>query len=217
MSIRQHASEVFFGPGTKAGTEGTYTAIPRQRFNFSLEIETPNKNLYFPRIQDLTLPGYSFDTQIVNQYNRKRVVQTKLNYGQLTVNFYDTNDGKFHNLLKKYIANYYNMSNGITSSDSSSLVASGDADSVLGEVFDTNMGFTPGFGDRYFFPVIKVRQYGHANNVRTTKLTNCMLISVTGDTLSYSDSGSVLWNAVLQPEKIEVNDRPDVDASFSSP
>tara|TARA_B100000902_G_scaffold127942_1_gene127331 strand:+ start:3085 stop:3735 length:651 start_codon:yes stop_codon:yes gene_type:complete len=215
MSIRQHASEVFFGPGSKAGTEGTYTAIPRQRFNFSLEIETPNKNLYFPRIQDLTLPGYSFDTQIVNQYNRKRVVQTKLNYGQLTVNFYDTNDGKFHNLLKKYIANYYNTANGISPISTGGDVTSGDADTVLGEDFETNMGFTPGFGNRYFFPVIKVRQYGHANNVRTTKLTNCLIISATGDTLSYSDSSSVLWNATFQPEKITVTDIPDVDASAS--
>ena len=212
MSIRQHASEVFFGPGTAAGTEGTYTAIPRQRFNFSLELETQDKNIYFPRIQDLTLPGYSFDTQIMNQYNRKRVIQTKLNYGQLVVNFYDTNDGKFHSLLKKYIANYYNTANGIDTF----IDGSGNADTVLGDFFDTNMGFTPGItSNRYFFPEIKVRQYGPANNVRTTKLKNCLLINVNGDTLSYSDSGAVLWNATFQPESISVTDIPDRDPSVS--
>lgn len=211
MSIRQHASEVFFGPGNNAGTGGTYTAIPRQRFNFSLEIETQNTNLEFLRIQDLTLPGYSFDTQIMNQYNRKRVVQTKLNYGQLVVNFYDTNDGKFHNLLKDYIANYYNTGNGIEPF----IDGSGNADTVLGDFFDTNMGFTPAFGNRYFFPEIKVKQYGEAGNVRTTKLKNCLLINVNGDTLSYSDSGAVLWNATFQPESISVVDIPDRDPNVS--
>ncbi len=211
MSIRQHASEAFFGPSKNAGSGGVYTAIPRQRFNFSLEIDTQNKNLEFLRVQDVTLPGYSFDTQIMNQYNRKRVVQTKLNYGQLTVNFYDTNDGTFHNLIKQYVANYYNTGNGITFFND---VTSGDADTVLGEDFETTMGFTP-TGNRYFFPQIKVKQYGEAGNVRTTKLTNCMLISITGDTLSYSDSGAVIWNAVFQPEKITVTDVPDKDAQTS--
>jgi hypothetical protein len=211
MSIRQHASEVFFGPGKKAGTEGTYTAIPRQRFNFSLELETQGKNLYFPRVQDLTLPGYTFDTQILNQYNRKRVVQTKLNYGQLVVNFYDTNDSKFHNLYRQYVANYYNTGDGIDPDQD----GSADADTVLGETFETEMGFTPGFGSRYFFPTIKVRQYGPAGFVRTTKLINSLLISVTGDTLSYSDSGAVLWNATFQPEKITVTDIPDKDPNLN--
>jgi hypothetical protein len=86
MSIRNHATEAF-GTGT---TEGLLTGIPRQKFNFTLSITLSDSGspIEFTRIQDLTLPGYSFDTQIVNQYNQKRVVQTKLNYNYDWNNFF---------------------------------------------------------------------------------------------------------------------------------
>lgn len=207
MSIRNFASEVF---GTNA-TEGLLTATPRQRFNFTLEMVIDNQTITFERVQDVTLPGYSFDTQIVNQYNKKRVVQTKLNYGQLTVNFYDTFDSKFHNVLRKYIANYYNTGNGIDPF----LDPTEQTEGVLGDLFDTNMGFTPGFGKRYFLPSIKIIQKGVNGHRRATTLKNCLMLNANGDTLSYSDSNPVLWNVTFQPESISVTDIPDRDPSVS--
>ena len=210
MSIRNFASEAF---GTKAA-EGLLTAIPRQRFNFKVEITVAGtaSPIVFERIQDVQIPGYQFDTQIVNQYNKKRVVQTKLNYGPTTINFYDTFDNKFHNILRKYMKNYYNTDTGIdtptTAEDSSSVLVDEGA-------FKTNMGFNP-TGSRYFIDAIKITQLGMATETRVTTLKNCMITSVSGDTLSYSDSTSVIWNVTFQPESVSVTETNNTGADTST-
>lgn len=202
MSIRNYATEAY-------GTDsvGFLDALPRQRFNFRLRMSLADGGapIEFLRIQDLTVPGYNFDTQIVNQYNKKRVVQTKLNYGTLTVNFYDTFDNQFHNVLSRYIKNYYNSDLGIDR-----YVDAGIAESTTVDTAFTIQGLSIA-NNRYFVPEIEIEQNGIAGNTqyRKTILKNCMLVSVAGDTLSYSDSGAVLWNTQWQPESIQVESVPD--------
>lgn len=206
MSIRNYATEAY---GTDA--VGFLDALPRQRFNFTLSITVADGGapIVFTRIQDLTIPGYTMDTQIVNQYNKKRVVQTKLNYGALTVNFYDTFDNQFHNVLERYMANYYNSGEGIGRFNQP-----GITDTPIADIQQIVMGLSIN-GDRYFVPEIAITQTGIAGDsqYRKTVLKNCMLTSVTGDTLSYSDSGMVLWNTTWQPESIHVESVPNRTAT----
>jgi hypothetical protein len=208
MSIRNHATEAF-GTGT---TEGLLTGIPRQKFNFTLSITLADGGspIVFTRIQDLTLPGYSFDTQIVNQYNQKRVIQTKLNYGTLGVTFYDTFDNSFHNILKRYTANYYNSGYGI-----GYFTDSGQkTDSPIEPSHVTTKGLRTD-GDRYFVKEMVITQTGMAgtSQLRSTRLKNCMLTQVNGDTLNYSESAPVVWTTTWQPEHIHVVDIPQTLAT----
>ena len=103
MSIITNWATNAFGTGSGVGSK--VSAIPRQRFNFRLRLTLADGGapIVFERVSDVTLPNYDFDTQILNQYNKKRVVQTKLNYGTCQVNFYDTHDNAFANIFKRYI------------------------------------------------------------------------------------------------------------------
>ena len=208
MSIRNHATEAF-GTGT---TEGLLTGIPRQKFNFTLSITLADGGspIVFTRIQDLTLPGYSFDTQIVNQYNQKRVIQTKLNYGTLGVTFYDTFDNSFHNILKRYTANYYNSGNGINLFTD----FGENTDSPINPLHSTTKGLRTD-GERYFVKEMVITQTGMAgtSQLRSTRLKNCMLTQVNGDTLNYSESAPVVWTTTWQPEYIHVVDIPQTLAT----
>lgn len=200
MSIRNFASNTF---GTNA--EGVLTAVPRQRFHFKISISLADGGapIVFERVQDVSVPGYQFDTQIVNQYNKKRVIQTKLNYNPVNINFYDTFDNAFVNILKRYTKNYYNSDQGLSlfndpASTPSPLDFSGG----------TNMGYNLG-GERYFIPKIEIEQMGIKDEQRLTTLKNCFIQSVNGDTLAYSDSGPVLWQVQFQPESVHVENLPE--------
>lgn len=57
------------------------------------------------------LPKFTISTETLNQYNRKTVVQTKLSYSPITIEFHDDNSGVTHNLWLNYFKYYYADSN----------------------------------------------------------------------------------------------------------
>lgn len=52
-------------------------------------------------------PKVTFEQQTLNQYNKKRIVQTKSEYEPLVMRFHDTIDNKVHNLFVEYYRYYY--------------------------------------------------------------------------------------------------------------
>ena len=96
MAITNFAQEVF-------RSEGDQLLVPRQKFNFTLVLDRFDQaSIRFHRVSNVTAASYSFDTMVMNQYNKKRVVQTKLNYDPISVSFYDTFDNEWHNLCLLY-------------------------------------------------------------------------------------------------------------------
>ena len=83
--------------------------LPRNKFNFSIILESnindKISNTIFYRVLNATLPGFSFDTDILNQYNKKRVIQKRINYDPVTISFLDTHDNLFHDILKRLYKN----------------------------------------------------------------------------------------------------------------
>ena len=59
----------------------------------------------------IDLPRYAIDTEILNQYNRKRVVQKKINYQPVTLTFHDDNGNAIRNMWYNYYAYYYKDAN----------------------------------------------------------------------------------------------------------
>jgi hypothetical protein len=53
------------------------------------------------------LPKFTIATETLNQYNRKTVVQTKLNYSPVTIELHDDNTNITHNLWLNYYKHYY--------------------------------------------------------------------------------------------------------------
>jgi hypothetical protein len=191
MAITNLAQEAFRSAGDQL-------LVPRQKFNFTLVIDRFDRDsTTFTRVSNASAASYSVDTQIMNQYNKKRVIQTRLNYEPITVAFYDTFDNEWHNLMREYLAHYFNGSRGIehrTNLEGSSTVT---------PFFATDHGFTPN-ADRYFFPSIKIIQNGYRNAYRETKLINPIITNMQGDALDYSDSQPVMYTVTFQPESIQV-------------
>jgi len=179
--------------------------MPRQKFNFIMVADIVSApSMTWGRVRSATSPGVNFDTQIMNQYNKKRIIQTKMNYDPVTVEFYDTFDSQFTYLMRNYVKHYYNMDSGLNNRITT------EGRSVVNVNFETDLGYTPVVeSDRYFFPKIRIIQNGFQNQFRETALINPMLISVSGDTLDYSSSDPVMYTATFQPESIQYFNRSD--------
>ena len=81
------------------------TLIPRNKFNFTVEITylgaTPDSRttLKLDRISEIQMPGHSVKTQTLNQFNKKRTIQTGIDYTPISLSAYDTRDGEIEKFL----------------------------------------------------------------------------------------------------------------------
>jgi hypothetical protein len=62
-------------------------------------------------VKSVSLPKYSFDTHVLNQYNRKRIVQTKLKYNPINISFHDDNGNMINDMWYNYYTYYYKDAN----------------------------------------------------------------------------------------------------------
>jgi len=109
------------GQTLQNGPSGTYQYLPRNKFLFHVYF---NVNLNIPALANLfsggklprvglmvktaQLPSYDIDVATMNQYNRKRLVQTKINYNPATIVFNDDNSDLIRNMWYQYYQYYYN-------------------------------------------------------------------------------------------------------------
>lgn len=193
MAITNFAQEVY-----RSDADGLL--VPRQKFNFTMIISSVDVgSTWFHQVSSMTAPGYDFDGQIMNQYNKKRFVQTRMNYTPITVTFLDTFNNEFHDMMRRYISFYYNQGNGIEARPVIEGVSTVNPD------FITSEGFTP-TSERYYFPEIKIIQNGYRGRYRQTKLINPHIMSISGDTLDYGDSNPVQYVVTFQPESVQTED-----------
>ena len=112
-----HASKTF--------RPNAYQYAPKFKFLFHVYFET-NPTAYavgLPQgvnfglaVKSAKLPNYTFDTHTMNQYNRKRIVQTKIKYDPIDITFHDDNGGSttdptaggaIRNMWYNYYTYYY--------------------------------------------------------------------------------------------------------------
>lgn len=116
-----HASKTF--------RPNAYQYAPKFKFLFHVYFEI-NPSAYavgLPQgvnfglaVKSVKLPSYNFDTHVMNQYNRKRIVQTKIKYDPIDINFHDDNGtatgtstagGAIRNMWYNYYTYYYKDAN----------------------------------------------------------------------------------------------------------
>lgn len=187
---------------------GSMALAPRFKFNFKLFLKVrfneSSTSIEIPRVKNVNLPDITFDTQIANQYNIKRAIQKKINYGTCNISFYDTYDSQIMNIMENYVGNYYNNRLGFRNTND---VAARNK-SVISDNFQTNMGYSlTDLERRYYFEEIQLIQYGGQDTRnRTTTLYNPIINSFSIDAFDYGDSQPVLLNFVFQPEYVGVVD-----------
>lgn len=107
-----HASKTFRTAG--------YDLAPRNKFLYYVYF---NLNTSIPAVANLVsggkssviglmaksaqLPGYQMDVQTMNQYNRKRLVQTKINYNPAQIVLHDDHSDLIRNMWYQYYQYYY--------------------------------------------------------------------------------------------------------------
>jgi len=106
----QHASKTF-------RTDG-YAYSPKFKFLFHVYFDINKSGIgsfgKFPEdsnfglaVKTMQLPKFTFDTHTLNQYNRKRLVQTKLKYDPVQITFHDDNKNLIRQLWYNYYTYYY--------------------------------------------------------------------------------------------------------------
>ena len=130
-----------------------YQYAPKFKFLFHVYFEI-NPSAYVVGVPDdanfglavktAKLPNYTFDTHTMNQYNRKRIVQTKIKYEPIDIVFHDDNGGAstsptgggmIRNMWYNYYTYYYKDASKPVVSISGAAVASG---SGTGSTNNTN-------------------------------------------------------------------------------
>ena len=104
----QHAGIIF--------RSNLYKNAPKYKFlfhvYFEINSEAYNKNLntgdnYGLFVKNIKLPSYTFKTSVMNQYNRKRIIQTKINYEPVTITFHDDSFSRVTKMWEAYYKYYY--------------------------------------------------------------------------------------------------------------
>ena len=110
-----HASKTF--------RTNAYELKPRFKFlfhvQFTLNVEEiqalKNSKIFGPTqistlslaVKTVDLPKYNIDVATLNQYNRKRIIQTKINYEPVNITFHDDGGDNIREMWYQYYSYYY--------------------------------------------------------------------------------------------------------------
>ena len=105
-----------FTHASKTFRPNAYQYAPKYKFLFHVYFDI-NSLVYSKGLSDgvnyglgvksVKLPNYTFETHTMNQYNRKRIVQTKLRYDPIDITFHDDNGNSIRNMWYNYYTYYY--------------------------------------------------------------------------------------------------------------
>ena len=200
MALEQFARTVY-----SSSVNGLF--VPRNRYNFTLVLEDyRGGSIVFYKVLSASVPGYTFDTTVLNQYNKKRVIQTRINYDPVNVVFYDTHDNLWFEIMRQYINHTYD--NNVSFNIRNLL----ETNSTIVENFVTDFGFTPS-KDKYYFKKLVLFQGGIVRNnqggefltddtQRVHYLINPVITQIQGDTMDYTDSQPIQYTVTFQPESV---------------
>ena len=108
----QHASRTF--------TTNAYELKPRYKFLFHVSFTLNVEQIPFLKsfsaddqmnlsltVKTIDLPKFNIDVETLNQYNRKRIIQKKINYDPVNITFHDTSNDLTRRLWYYYMSYYY--------------------------------------------------------------------------------------------------------------
>ena len=113
----RHAANAF-GLNKSDLSNGT----PRHKFEFFVKInfnpqltdyvrsffvDPAEQAILHTMIKSITMPTMQIDTTTLNQYNKKRVSQTKINYNPISITFHDSVEGRTLRLWEMYYEYYF--------------------------------------------------------------------------------------------------------------
>ena len=135
------------------------------------------------------LPRWSVETQIVNVYNHKTIVQTKLNYEPITMTFYDQVNGTAERLMWDYVKGQFDDTDGSKKPDFAPLTIEITMKDLSGD----------GLGDKVY------------------TLTDAFITDAQHDTLDYATSDVILWTITVRYENLKITGVKDLEFDGPTP
>lgn len=176
--------------------------------------ETTNHGLM---VKSIDLPKFTIPLTEMNQYNRKRYIQTKINYDPVRIVFHDDNLNQIRNLWIAYYSYYFNdpskpnnLNSGINQRTLPEVASTalnkrniyspllpGDelGWGYLGETGHTSAGATTGSIKYSFFKSIKIFGFNQ-HNFALYQLINPMIESFSHDNYNYSEGSGTMENSM---------------------
>lgn len=149
--------------------------------NPSINIDLPFE-LYSYLVKSIELPKYQIDLKEQNQYNRKKLVQTKIKYQPVNITFHDDNAGNIRNFWRAYYNFYYGDGRYV------------DNDYSITKPYNNTMsgkwGFDPTNASN-FITSIEIHSF-HGGHDQKITLMNPMISSFTHDTHDYAEGNAVM-------------------------
>jgi hypothetical protein len=231
QNLLQDAAGAFFGSdylrdythASKTFRTNSYQNAPKYKFifhtYFNINVEawpdSTDKNIGI-LVKDVKLPTYNFNTAQLNQYNRKRIVQTKIRYEPVSITFHDDNDNLINRMWYAYYTYYYadatkptvflgkrgavppndGNANSPQSTNADYNITNIYNDSISG---DDNWGYigetaTPKFGHKVpFFKNITIFGFNQHSFTAYT-LINPIITNFGHDTYNYAEGSGVMQN-----------------------
>ena len=165
------------GKGIGLGKDFTYL-----KFAWELTVTDTNGNqlgLTKDKVliaKTVELPRWSADTQIVNAYNHKTIVQTKFNWEPITISFYDQINKSAECLIWDFAKAQFDPSDASKKPDFKPLTL---------EIRMKNLS-------------------GDDKEDKVYTLTNAYIVDAQHDTLDYATSDIVLWTVTIRFEELEI-------------
>lgn len=145
-------------------------------------------------VKRIDLPKYKITTETLNQYNRKTVVQTKLNYNPVTIDFHDDNSDITNNLWKNYFNYYYADSTYGSNSQGKNIIEQYGDTKYSADAYAYGLN---NFQKNPFFQSIDIyvlhKGHGEQDFTQMT-LVNPLVSDWSHDSLDQSENGKILTN-----------------------
>lgn len=118
--LRAAAGELFgseylrdYSHASKTFRPNSYENTPKFKFLFHTYFDInpeayPQSTNFGILVKEVKLPSFSFSTSQMNQYNRKRIIQTKIRYEPIDITFHDDNGNNITKMWEAYYRYYYN-------------------------------------------------------------------------------------------------------------
>jgi LysM repeat protein len=231
QNFLQDAAGAFFGSdylrdythASKTFRTNSYQNAPKLKFLFHTYFETnteafPNNFNYGLLVKDVKLPSFTFATHQMNQYNRKRIVQTKIKYENVDITFHDDNNDSVNYLWNNYYQYYFsdgskpqNVLQGLRGTNLDNTSAAGEGPSNPSMQYndrnlyensisgDDDWGFSGGqtnseTGKKVaFFKNITVFGFNQHNFTAYTFI-NPVVVNFSHDSYNYEDGNGVMQN-----------------------
>jgi len=228
----RHAANAY-GFNKAALTNGT----PRHKFEFFIKINFNtadrdvasfvdaflNRNdqeIVTQMVKSVTMPSMQIDTEILNQYNKKRISQKRINYTPVQITFHDSVEGRMLRLWEMYYEYYFR--DGVASEKLAGTGSGTSSTSFFDQIIDNFLAafngvdapdldksqypndiITPTFVDNYGYNIKRVGNSKylidsidifqiHGSKFSRTKIIRPRVSGFTHDTLDYEDSNGLV-------------------------